>query len=206
MNIYLNNFYNYIAPIFGHQVFSHQVISEQHKKIGIIAVAAFALITAAYLIHRCYSLRQSEVKVLDIDEQSMDDKIDEQDIDDKEDSSTKKNLYPKGNLLEGKLIDGKLEGKGHIIYLDGRNARGLFRNDMLEFGTIIYPDNTIMRGTFKDEKLEGQGQITYKDGTIEKGFFKNDFLQEGVIIAPEDGRTLSERTNAFKKEDPTSAW
>jgi len=81
-----------------------------------------------------------------------------------------------GAIFYGKLINGRIKGKGTIIlpsdevyegeWIDGK------RNGQ---GKAINP-KAIVEGTWRDDKLNGQGKITYKNGTVYEGEFKNNKL------------------------------
>ena len=96
-------------------------------------------------------------------------------------------ITDKGAIFYGKLINGRMNGKGTIIlpsdevyegeWIDGkRNGQGKAINS-----------KAIVEGTWRDDKLNGQGKITYKNGIVYEGEFKNNKLNGIGKIQFKDG-------------------
>ena len=59
--------------------------------------------------------------------------------------------------LHHKNIEGKREGKGELVYLDGQRQFGIFKEgNFLGETTIIFPDKSSQSGTFINGKFEGE--------------------------------------------------
>ena len=77
----------------------------------------------------------------------------------------------------GKVKDGKPNGKGKVLYPDGRKINGEYKNGHLDGqATITYPDGRKLIGEFRKDKpwnvivYDNAGNITAKivNGKIEK--------------------------------------
>ena len=112
-------------------------------------------------------------------------------------------INPKNeNIYIGKIAEGKRNGTGQLIYQDGTQYEGNFKDNEFDgYGVYkcklyIYKGNyisgkmngkgkyedlikkSIYEGDFVDDKKNGYGIEKYSDGSIYKGEFKND-VKEG---------------------------
>jgi len=76
----------------------------------------------------------------------------------------------------GNFLDGKLHGKGGIIWDGGARYFGDWQDGHREgFGTYSWANGDRYEGQFKyDGKKEGKGVFIYADGDRFEGFYKND--------------------------------
>ncbi len=96
-------------------------------------------------------------------------------------------FYPNGDEYIGKLVDGKREGKGTLIYWNFKKYEGEFKNDKRHGeGTFTdEADGILYIGQWKDDKKSGSGAIRYKNGLKYSGEWKNDKENgKGKIILP----------------------
>jgi len=86
--------------------------------------------------------------------------------------------------IQGNITNGKLNGKGQIIFPNGVIYNGEFKDDKLNGqGVVQVPDVGHFEGNFKDNLLNGQGVCTYDDGGQIIGYFKDNLLNgQGKII------------------------
>jgi hypothetical protein len=69
------------------------------------------------------------------------------------------------SVYYGGLIDGKREGAGMQIWLDGSYYEGIFRDDTAEIdGRLIHSDGDYYVGEWKKDKAYGIGEYYHKDG------------------------------------------
>ena len=81
----------------------------------------------------------------------------------------------------GEWKDGKVHGKGHEEWQDGRKYIGEFKKDKREGqGTATYPDGSIYIGEWKNGEQDGQGTYTFASGKIYSGQFKNGSIIKGT--------------------------
>jgi hypothetical protein len=76
----------------------------------------------------------------------------------------------------GQFQDGKLHGKGSILWEGGATYQGDWVNGHREgYGTYQWANGDRYQGGFKhDGKKEGKGIFTYADGDRFQGYYKND--------------------------------
>lgn len=77
----------------------------------------------------------------------------------------------------GNWLDGKMNGKGIIVFLaDGSSYDGNFENDKRQgYGKHIYKsEGSTYEGEWGNDKKKGKGKIIYKDGSSYKGDWVND--------------------------------
>ena len=76
---------------------------------------------------------------------------------------------------EGEFKDGKIEGKGVILFKDGESYEDEFKDDNKEGkGKYYYCDGNRYEGEFKSDKKEGKGIFYYNNGERYEGEFKED--------------------------------
>jgi hypothetical protein len=161
MNIYLNSFSNYAITLLEYSI--QPSLAAQHKKILAIALTALGLLVVGYVISRCCfnaTWLNGQHKIID----------------------------PDGTMKEGEFKNGKLNGKGKIIFegsneddlLPGGNGsyvmEGEFKDDKLNGQGKIDRNGNIYEGEFKDGKLNGLGKLTLERGTVYEGEFKDGKL------------------------------
>jgi len=83
-----------------------------------------------------------------------------------------------GDIYEGIIKDGKLNGEGKITYKVGHKYEGNFVNNKKQGkGKFTFANGTIYEGNFENDQLTGQGKLTNsKTGTTIEGNFKNGIL------------------------------
>jgi hypothetical protein len=146
-----STYLNYAAPLLRDTVISQ--LTEQQKKVLVVASIAFALIAAFYLGY-CFRRKEewdnskldelrSELDKLGSDEPGKDDsKVDKPAPDEPE-----------------------LDGPGKMITFDGTVMEGEFTNGKLNgYGQKTLPDGTVEKGEFKGGKLNGIGMWTTATG------------------------------------------
>lgn len=96
-----------------------------------------------------------------------------------------------GNVLEGKLIDGKLRA-GAIAFADGHRYEGPIENGLPNGrGVIRYPDGRGYSGDLKNGVRQGQGAATYKDGARYNGGWRYDLRHGTGTFTTAKGMTIS---------------
>jgi len=82
-------------------------------------------------------------------------------------------IFPDGMYI-GELVNGKMHGKGSIIFSDGDKYVGEFKQDMIDGkGTYTRLNGDMYTGEWKDGLRNGQGIMTYANGTIYRGQWVN---------------------------------
>ena len=113
-----------------------------------------------------------------------------------------KEKFSNGSVLEGKFIDGtlngkgiatksdveyegdfrgsKFEGKGKLTYKDtGETYEGDFKDNTLTgYGKFTWPNGEVYEGEFLNGKFNGKGKYSYPDGQIYEGDYVNG-VKEG---------------------------
>ena len=80
-----------------------------------------------------------------------------------------------GKVLEGKYIDGVVEGKGILRNNKGNTYVGDFSNSKRHGKGILDTHKVHYEGEFKNDKLSGQGRIIFKnEGHVYEGQFENN--------------------------------
>jgi hypothetical protein len=185
--------------------------SVHQNKILLIAAVIFASLAIFYLITRRYFKanlitddkkgleRETAIKISDVDKKK--EEIDEDGIlmDEEgesilnpkkieKDNTEKKVALGVMNLqavkaLRGEFTDGKLEGKGMIIFHDGTKCKGRFKKGVLDgYGKMI-SNGWIAQGEFRNGQLNGYGKLISSNGCIVKGEFTMNLLNgPGKII------------------------
>lgn len=90
----------------------------------------------------------------------------------------KKTILSDGTIVEGKLVNGKLQGKGKITYPNGYVKEGFFKDGLLNGQGSLIEDKFIKTGEFKNDVLHGKGKQV-EDTSVYEGMFK-----EGSFTGP----------------------
>merc|ERR1719167_1524935 len=84
----------------------------------------------------------------------------------------------KGSKYDGGWLQGKVHGRGTMIYNDGSKHTGFWRNGLQHGrGLWIGKDESTKEGNWIKGKMEGIGKIVDKDGFIYEGN-----LQDGIPL------------------------
>ncbi|KAL0221405.1 hypothetical protein RCL1_001259 [Eukaryota sp. TZLM3-RCL] len=104
-------------------------------------------------------------------------------------------------IFEGFLEDGKPNGHGSWVGVDGERFFGQFVNGVRSGeGTCQFSDGTVYRGQFNDGSFHGVGEITKPSGEFYKGNFVNGERDgEGVFVDPVAGVKFSGVWKSNKK-------
>ncbi|MDR0552797.1 MAG: hypothetical protein LBG13_01755 [Holosporales bacterium] len=90
------------------------------------------------------------------------------------------------NILEGEFENGRMKGKGKLIYSNGSKFEGEFKGKFNAhaphgYGRITYHDKGVYEGYVAYGAKHGKGKLIYPDGSTYEGNFRyNEF--EGEII------------------------
>jgi len=104
------------------------------------------------------------------------------------DQGKNKNSNPKVFETGTYFKNGKRNGNGTVMLLDGTNYVGQWKDGKMNGqGTLTFWDGTKYVGQFKDGEYDGQGTLTWADGTKYVGQFKNGDYDGQGIITFEDG-------------------
>jgi hypothetical protein len=108
-------------------------------------------------------------------------------------------VWDTGARYTGPAVKGKREGRGTIVYPDGRVIEGVFVNNALVSGHMTSPDGIKYDGDFVNGKFDGRGRRTDSKGITFEGAFKNGEEVLGTISFPSgrkvevDLRAVAER-------------
>ena len=101
-----------------------------------------------------------------------------------------------GVYYDGEILEGRIEGKGIMIWADsssysgtwktnmrhgkgtmkwknGNTYMGKFKNDEMTKGTYLFANGDKYFGKYLNDRFHGKGKIFKKDGTIEIGVWEN---------------------------------
>ncbi|MBW6483385.1 MAG: hypothetical protein K0B10_10010 [Vicingaceae bacterium] len=100
-----------------------------------------------------------------------------------------------GVYYDGEIFEGRIEGKGIMIWADSSSYSGMwktnmrhgkgtmkwkngdtymgkFKNDEMTKGTYLFANGDKYYGNYEEDKFHGKGNIIRKDGTVEKGVWE----------------------------------
>lgn len=112
--------------------------------------------------------------------------------------SNKVHSFYNGDLYIGKLVDGKMEGKGTYVFSqeDGTELEyvGYFKEDMKHGnGVCELPNNCIYIGQWKDDVMDGIGKMIYSSEDEYLGNWKNGKKEgHGVYTWKNSGKYIGE--------------
>lgn len=101
-----------------------------------------------------------------------------------------------GVYYDGEILEGRIEGKGIMIWADsssysgmwktnmrhgkgtmkwknGNTYMGKFKNDEMTKGTFLFANGDKYFGKYEDDKFHGKGKIFKKDGSVEAGVWEH---------------------------------
>jgi len=95
-------------------------------------------------------------------------------------SSAEMHLYSSGDKFSGSFnSSGERDGTGVMIFLDGGEYVGEWKNDLEHgFGTRTWIDGISFSGEWREGKMNGKGIYKMADGTILEGTFLDDEFVE----------------------------
>ncbi|MBA3722005.1 MAG: hypothetical protein H0W88_06355 [Parachlamydiaceae bacterium] len=96
----------------------------------------------------------------------------------------KETTLPDGTIVEGKLVDGLLEGPGKMKTVAGTVHEGLFQKGLLHGQGKSILNGVLSEGPFVCGELHGKGKITHiaSNAIIAEGMFIKGELIEGTAI------------------------
>ena len=108
-------------------------------------------------------------------------------------SSNEKKEYKEGRYI-GSIIDGKREGIGIFIYVNGKRYEGEWKNDKIDGrGIMFYKNGDKYDGYFVNNKKEGKGSYYYNNGNTYVGDWKNDKKGgKGIFYGKEGQRKMGD--------------
>ena len=107
--------------------------------------------------------------------------------------SNEKKEYKEGRYI-GSIIDGKREGIGIFIYVNGKRYEGEWKNDKIDGrGIMFYKNGDKYDGYFVNNKKEGKGTYYYNNGNTYVGDWKNDKKGgKGIFYGKEGQRKMGD--------------
>ena len=105
-------------------------------------------------------------------------------------------LTPDGGQYFGRLLDGKLTGRGRLQWSNGVRYDGYFKLGLYAgHGELTYADGRVYRGEFANGMFDGHGHYTLPDGQVfDGGFVRGEFAGQGSYVAADGTRHVG----AFK--------
>ncbi len=128
-------------------------------------------------------------------------KTDKQEIELDKKKSGRIHTFNNGDTYIGKIVDGKMGGRGTYIFLneDGTKLEyiGNFKNDMKEGpGKCELPNGCIYTGEWKHDLMDGIGKMTYASNDDYLGNWKNGKKEgHGVYTWKDKGMYIGEFKN-----------
>ena len=95
----------------------------------------------------------------------------------------------KGDVIEGEFHNGKLNGYGIYIYLNGDKYIGDFKNQKMDgIGTLWFNGNKFI-GQFSNDKIYSHGTYTYYDGKVlNVGNPVGNTIPKSILISQNSGK------------------
>ncbi|CDW87191.1 morn repeat-containing protein [Stylonychia lemnae] len=102
-----------------------------------------------------------------------------------------KMLNEAGSKYTGETNDqGQKHGGGKLVYIDGSNYQGAWRNGKREgYGEFTNKDGTVYKGQWSNDMKNGDGKLIQADGAIIKTTWLNDKKNGQGLITSKDGKT-----------------
>jgi hypothetical protein len=106
-------------------------------------------------------------------------------------------ITPDGGQYFGKLVNGKLDGPGRIVWANGVRYDGSFKQGLYAGrGALTYADGRTYRGGFSNGMFQGQGRYALADGQIFDGqFVRGAFEGQGTYLAADGARHVGRFKN-----------
>ncbi|MFQ5483661.1 MAG: DnaJ domain-containing protein [Nitrospinaceae bacterium] len=83
--------------------------------------------------------------------------------------------WPNGDLYEGQMVNGMMQGMGIFTAIDGSVYTGQFRHGKPNGqGKLVFENGDNYTGEFFEDRMEGKGTYIYANGDRYIGQFKND--------------------------------
>ncbi len=84
-------------------------------------------------------------------------------------------VYANGGFYEGDYFNGNLHGKGKMTWENGITYQGDWKNGKTHGkGKLILPNGDIFEGNFINNKINGKGKYIWANGSTYIGGYKND--------------------------------
>ena len=97
--------------------------------------------------------------------------------------------WEEGAKLEGKFVDGLMQGEGVQKDLDGSVYTGGFKNGLRSGqGKYVYSDGSYSEGEYQYHYLNGSGKYVGADGEEYEGDYKNGYRNGYGVYTGSDGR------------------
>ena len=105
-------------------------------------------------------------------------------------------VTPDGGQYYGKLVNGKLDGHGRLLWSNGVHYDGDFKQGLYSgYGELTYADGRVYRGQFANGMFQGRGHYALPDGQVFDGqFVRGEFAGQGSYVAADGTRHVG----AFK--------
>lgn len=97
-----------------------------------------------------------------------------------------KMIYPDSTVYYGNWREGKKEGLGEFVGINGEKIMGKWENDGLVEGIYLFADGSKYVGHFQNSKFNGFGSLMHPDGSIQQGYWKNNMLVEGFSFEADE--------------------
>ncbi|HEY0836821.1 MAG TPA: hypothetical protein VGE72_23120 [Azospirillum sp.] len=77
--------------------------------------------------------------------------------------------------VSGRLIEGRLDGRAHVEWADGRSMDGTFRHGRASGeGTFVWPDGRRYTGSWRNDHRTGFGTLLFPEGHRYVGWFERN--------------------------------
>jgi hypothetical protein len=104
----------------------------------------------------------------------------------------------------GNFVNGMYQGKGTMLFKNGAFLTGDWKNGKLNGkGCNLTVNGNIYMGPFSDGKREGKGNLIYSDNSILQGEWRNDKFNGRSIYIPASAATVSDNIYVDDKKNGT---
>ena len=79
-----------------------------------------------------------------------------------------------GDVYVGEFVLDKKEGKGTLLFFDGREFTGRFQKDQMREGTLYFQDGSYYQGMLRNGKRNGFGLYVFNDRSQYEGQWEDD--------------------------------
>ncbi|HYH17799.1 MAG TPA: hypothetical protein VD995_04200 [Azospirillum sp.] len=77
--------------------------------------------------------------------------------------------------VTGRFVEGRLDGRAHVEWADGRSMDGTFRRGRASGeGTFVWPDGRRYTGSWQDDHRTGFGTLVFPEGHRYVGWFERN--------------------------------